>query len=290
MAQSTSTVASDINQYWSTTLQRARQKVLGFDGCCNRQYEAKILMGGDTVRINTIGDFTINTSHSRSANMTLNTLVTAAQTLVMDREDDYAFYLDKVDSVQVAAPLLDEASNRLKYNLRDQMDQYLATLMQAGTDSANIAPARVIGTGGGDADAFELLVDLGKYLDIANVPADNRFCIIPPWFKAMLLKDPRRTSFGTNPNLAAYGSAYLGTDISGMELIVSNNCVTSGGAFYIQAGSRDATTIAEQVNETAVKDNPLRMGVNVLGLHVFGGKVTRSSELAYCLATESTDF
>src|SRR5687767_9411638 len=113
MAQSASTIASDINQYWATSLQRARKKVLAFDMCCNRKYEDKILRGGDTVRINTVGDFTINTAHSRTADMTLNNLRTTDQTLVMDREDDYAFYLDKVDSVQAAAPVLDEASDRL---------------------------------------------------------------------------------------------------------------------------------------------------------------------------------
>lgn len=289
MPQSTSTIASDIAQYWATSLQRARKKVLAFDQCCNRQYEEKILRGGDTVRINTVGDFTINTSHSRTGDMTLNNVRTTDQTLVMDREDDYAFYLDRVDSVQAAAPVLDEASDRLKYNLRDAMDQYLATLMQGSTDTANVIAPRVIGTGSGDADAFELLIDLNKMLDINNVPEDDRFVIIPPWYKAMLLKDPRRSSFGTNPNLAAYGSAYLGRDVGGLEIFVSNNTATSGAANYIQAGSRQATTMAEQINETAVKDNPLRMGVNVLGLHVFGGKVTRSSELAYCLATESTD-
>lgn len=289
MAQSASTIASDIAQYWATSLQRSRKKTLGFDLCCNRMYEDRILKGGDTVRINTIGDFTINTSHSRSANMTLNAINATDQTLVMDREDDYAFYLDEVDSVQAAAPVLDEASDRLKFNLRDAMDQYLASLMQAGTASANVLTARTLGTGGGDADAYELLVDLNKMLDINNVPEEDRFAIIPPWVKATLLKDPRRSSFGTTENLRAYGAGYLGRDVSGLEIFVSNNCVTSGSAYYVQAGSRAATTIAEQINKTAVKDNPLRMGVNVLGLHVFGGKVTRSSELANCLVTESTD-
>lgn len=289
MPQSASTIASDIAQYWATTLQRARKKTLGFDMCCNRKYEDRILRGGDTVRLNTIGDFTINTSHSRTADMTLNNIRATGLTLVMDREDDYAFYLDRVDSVQSAAPVLDEAADRLKYNLRDAMDQYLASLMQAGTASANVLTARTLGTGGGDADAFELLVDLNKMLDINNVPEDNRFAIIPPFVKAVLLKDPRRSSFGTTANLAAYGGGYLGRDVSGLEIFVSNNCVTSGSAFYVQAGSRDATTMAEQINETAVKDNPLRMGQNVLGLHVFGGTVTRSSELANCLVTESTD-
>ena len=289
MAQSASTIASDINQLWAPALQRARKKLLGFDMCCNRKYEDKVLRGGDTVRINTIGDFTINTSHSRTGDMTLNNIRSTDQPLVMDREDDYAFYLDEVDSVQAAAPVLDEAADRLKYNLRDAMDSYIASAMQAGTASANVLAARTLGTGGGDADAFELLVDLNKMLDINNVPEDNRFAQIPPFVKALLLKDPRRSSFGTTANLAAYGNGYLGRDVSGLEIFVSNNCVTSGSAFYVQAGSRDATTLAEQINKTAVKDNPLRMGVNVLGLHVFGAKVTRSSELANCLVTESTD-
>jgi hypothetical protein len=300
MAQSATNFASDIAQYWATSLQRARQKLLSAAQGCNRLYEDRVLRGGDSVRINTVSDITVNTSHSRTADMSLTNLNTTDQVLVMDREDDYAFYLDRVNEVQTAAPILDEAADRAKYLLRDQMDQYIFTAMQGSVSSANQLAARTIGSGAGDSDAFELLVDFETQLDANNVPTENRFAFISPAFKGFLLKDPRRSSFGTNPNLSTYGSGYIGTTIAGMDIFVSNNLVTSGstqGALptsttiptvYIQGGSRDATTMAEQINESKAVENPLRMGMNVLGLHVYGAKVTRPSELVYSLCSFST--
>lgn len=289
MAQSASAVASDIAQLWAAALQRARMKMLTAEQGCNRIYQDQVLRGGDTVRINTVGDITINTSHSRSADMTLQTIRTTDQTLVMDREDDYAFYLDDVDDVQAVSDVMGESARRAGYLLRDQMDQYIFTTMGASVATANQMAARTIGTGSGDWDAFETLVDMAVLLDQANAPEDNRFVYIPMWMGGVLAKDPRKSSFGTTPNLTTYGSMYVGRSAAGLEIFKSNNLTTSGSAYTIIAGTRDATTMAEQINKSDARPNNLRMGMNVLGLHVYGAKVTRPTELVSCAVTQSTD-
>src|SRR5688500_13300700 len=120
MPQSVSTVQSDIGQVWAAELLRARDKLLSFAEGCNRRYEDKILRGGDTVRINSIGDITVTTAHVRTgADMTIQLLRTTPQTLVIDNEDDFLFYLDDVDAKQAMSDLMPEAMRRAAYKLRD---------------------------------------------------------------------------------------------------------------------------------------------------------------------------
>ena len=286
MAQSATTVGSDIAQLWAAELQRSREKLLSYAQGCNRQYESRVLRGGDSVRINMVGDITVNTTHSRSADMSLQNLQTVDMTLVIDSEDDFAFYLDDVDSTQTISDLMPESMRRAAYKLRDTMDSYIASAMSNG--AATTLTAATVGTGGSDSDAFELLVDLSVKLDEANAPEDNRFVFIPPWYKGLLLKDPRRTSFGTTQNLSTYGSGYLGRTVEGLEVFVSNNVPTSGSAYTVIAGTRDATTLAEQINKYETVRHPTRFGDIHKGLHVYGAKVVRPSELVKVAVTQAT--
>jgi hypothetical protein len=290
MAQSASTVQSDVSQVWAAELLRARDKLLSFAQGCNRTYEARVMRGGDTVRINTVGDITVNSTHLRAgADMTIQNLRTTPQTLVMDSEDDFLFYLDDVDSVQAVSEIMPESMRRAAYKLRDTMDSYIATTMAAGVATANVLAARTVGSGAGDSDAFELVVDMGVQLDVNNAPMENRWLFVPPWFAGTLLKDPRRTSFGTTENLRAYGSAYIGRSVGGLEIFVSNNVPVSGLAYTLLAGDKDATTLAEQINKYETNRHPLAFGDIHKGLHVYGAKVLRPDELVKCAVTQSTD-
>lgn len=290
MAQSVSTVQSDIGQVWAAELLRARDKLLSYAQGCNRKYEDKVLRGGEAVRINSIGDITINSSHVRTgADMTINLLRTTPQTLVIDNEDDFLFFLDDVDAKQAMSDLMPEAMRRAAYKLRDTMDSNIATVMAAGVASDNILTARTIGSGAGDADAFELLTEIAAELDEADSPEEGRFVFIPPKFKQALLNDPRRTSFGTTQNLTTYGSGYVGRSVSGLEVFMSNNVPVSGTTYTIIAGNKDATTLAEQIVKYETNRHPLAFGDIHKGLHVYGAKVLRPDEMVKCAVTFSTE-
>lgn len=61
----------------------------------------------------------------------------------------------------------------------------------AGTLEANVPGGNKIGTTQTPkiptkADAFEYLADLRALLDVAKAPVEDRFCVVPPWFLAML--------------------------------------------------------------------------------------------------------
>lgn len=288
MAQSATGNGSDIAQLWAAELQRARQKLLSASEGCNRMYESRILRGGDSVRINMVNDITVNSSHSRSADMTLQTLRTTDMTLVIDAEDDYAFYVDDVDQQQMAADIMPEAMARAAYKLRDTMDQYIFTTMSGSVNATNVLTAATVGTGASDSDLYEILVDIDEALDNVDAPSENRFCFLPPFGAALIRKDPRRVSFGTSENLTTYGSGYIGKSIGGMDIFITRNLPTTAGVVTVLAGTRDATTLAEQMSKAEANRHPTRFGDIHKGLHVYGAKVVRPDELVSIALTKAT--
>jgi hypothetical protein len=277
MAQSASTVGSNIPQLWAAELQKARRKLLSAAQGCNRMYEDRVLRGGDTVRISTVGDITINTAHSRTADLTLQALQTTDQSLVIDAEDDFAFYLDDVDAKQVISDLMPESMSRAAYKIRDVMDQYIFTKMNAS--AANDLGDFTVGLGGSDSDIYELMVDVATALDNVDAPEEGRFVFVPPSIAGLIRKDPRKVGFGTSENLRVYGSGYIGTSIGGLDIFISRNLPTSGSSTTLLAGTKSATTLAEQITKYETVRHPLRFGDIHKGLHVYGAKVVRPSEL-----------
>lgn len=266
---------------------------------------------GDTVRINNINGVTISTYTKGATNLTPEALNGAGQALNINQAKSFFFAIDDIDKAQNQPSVMAAAMREAAWGLADATDTFLAsTVISGNVASANVLTAATVGTGAGDADAYEILVDIRKVLEIANTPRVDRWCVIPPWYEAMLLKDPRFTSFGTSANLSlaingpgtnvaggetpsqvALGGAGGGVlaRMLGMTVYVSNNVPTSGSAFTILAGYKGAVTYAESIAEGSPEAFRLQTGFQdaVRGLHVYGGVVTRPSALASIAVTES---
>jgi len=291
MALYPSTVQSAIPQLWARRIQVALRKILVYADCCNRKYEGEIKEIGDSVRIQTVADVSIG-DYTRNTAISSQTLQTTDLVLVLDQGKTFNFKWDDVDDVQSVKGIMAEAMSRAAYLLRDQVDQYIAATMAAGVSTTtpdNTLPAATsVGTGPGDDDAFELLVDLAAKLDESNVPSEGRFAVVPPWYAGTLLKDPRRSSFGTNQNLAAYADGFMGVDtVSGLRVYRSNNVPNAGGAYTIIAGYDDAVTFANQIAKFDTRPAPDGFFNYNMGLMVYGAKVTRGYGLASVAATQA---
>jgi hypothetical protein len=160
--------------------------------------------------------------------------------------------------------------------------------------SANQLSARTIGTGAGDDDMYELLVDLGVALEEQDVFGD-KYIILPPWAVGMLRKDDRFVGNGTGDNVETLKNGKIGR-AAGFDIRQSNNLcgttagtlATSGGAYTILAGVKEAATFAEQVDK--IEGFRPQDGFNdaMKGLHNYGAKVTRPYALASCAITKAS--
>ncbi len=298
MVSPASTVSSSIPELWAAELQVALRKALRYANICNRKYEGEIKRQGASVRITTVADVPI-TNYARNTDISLNTLTTTDQNLVVDQAKAYGFFWDALDQTQTATKgIMQEAVSRAAYNLRDTMDQFVASTLDAAVPTVSpdnqLPDATSVGSGAGDDDPFKILVRLAQVLGQNNVPDDAEMdVVVPYWYAAELKIDPRNSSFGTPANREQYGNGLLGLDYaSGLRIWVSNNVPTTNavpttGQFSVLATYPDAITLAEQMTEFKVAENPYRFGSNCLGMHVYGARVTRPYAVSKVLATQA---
>ena len=274
---------------WAARLLVALEKALvyGQTNVCNRDYEGEIRKAGNTVKIGSVSDVTIGDYVKDTDIEDPESLTDAAQTLTIDQQKYFNFYVDSVDRAQQNVNILDEAMRRSAWGLRAAADTFLATAM----DTAILTENRIGSTGTPKVptkdDAYEYLVDLGVLLDESDTPIDGRFVIVPAWFHGLLLKDDRFIKAGTRRSDSALANGEVG-EAAGFTILKSNNVPNTSGAKYkILAGHSIATAYVEQIVDLQNYKPEKRFGDAVKGLHVYGAKVVRPSALACLVASKS---
>ena len=278
----------------------------------NRDYAGEIKQAGDTVKISSIGRITV-TAYTRNAGLggsaATPTIAGIARPeilqgsslfLTISEGDYFNFAVDDVDNWQQQPKLMDKAMKEAAYAMANDVDQFCNSTLQTGVagtanGNGNRLVARTIGTGAGDDDAYETLVDLSVKLRENNVTGDF-WVIVPPWFVGMLLKDVRFTSFGTPGNRTILENGRIGRAAVGFEVLESNNLsgatsgtlAAAGGAYTIIAGTKEAATFAEQINKIEAFRPEDAFSDAIKGLHLYGAKVTRPYALASVAVTQAS--
>ena len=274
---------------WAARLLTALEKslVYGQAGVCNRDYEGEIREAGNTVKIASIGDVTIG-DYVKDTDITdPESMSDSDQSLVIDQQKYFNFYVDSVDRAQQNVNVLDEAMRRSARALREKADAYVATVMDnavpGGNKIGSIATPKIPTKD----DAYEYLVDLGVMLDEANAPMEGRFVIVPAWFHGLLLKDDRFVGSGSRGTDATLANGEVG-EAAGFKILKSNNVPnTAGGKYRLIAGHRIATTYVEQIVDLNTYKPEKRFGDAVKGLHVYGAKVVQPNSLACLIASKA---
>lgn len=274
---------------WASRLLTALGSALvyGQAGVCNRDYEGEIRRSGNTVKIASIGDVTVNTYTKDEDIAEPEALTDEDQSLLIDQAKYFNFYVDSIDRAQQNVNVLDEAMRRSAWKLRDKADTFLASTLEAVVPVGN-----TIGTVGTPKvptkdDAYEYLVDLSVLLDEANTPIDGRFVVVPAWFHGLLLKDERFIKSGTRRSDIAIRNGEVG-EAAGFSILKSNNVPnTTGTKYKIMAGHSIATAYVEQIVDVQTYKPEKRFGDAVKGLHVYGAKVVRPTNLAMLIASKS---
>jgi len=274
---------------WASRLLTALEKSLiyGQADVCNRDYEGEIREAGNTVKIASIGDVAIGT-YTKDADIDeAEVLTDDDQTLTIDQQKYFNFYVDSIDRAQQNVNVLDEAMRRSAWALKDTADSYLAGVISAAVPTGNKIGTVTTPKVPTKDDAYEYLVDLGVLLDESNVPLDGRYVVVPAWFHGLLLKDERFIKAGTRRSDATLANGEVGS-AAGFSIMKSNNVPnTTGEKYKIVAGHSMATTYVEQVLDLQTYKPEKRFGDAVKGLHVYGAKVVRPTALAMLIANKA---
>jgi len=281
-------VSSFIPALWAAALLAGLHKALVFaqPGVVNTEYEGMIAKQGDTVKINFIGDITVF-DVTRNVNIPdPEQLDTALTNLTIDQAKGFNFQVDDVDKAQSNGDLIERAMGEAAYGVRDKADQFLAGFY-AQAQAANLLGSDAVPKVPTADTAYEMLVDLGVLLDEANVPSQNRWACVPPWFYGLLLKDKRFVSAGTMKTDEVLRNGEVG-EAAGFRIMRSNNIRHNAGTQYkIMAGHPMAISYADQIVSVEAYRMEARFADAIKGLHVYGAKVIRPQALAVLTANKS---
>lgn len=257
-----------IPSIWAGNLLSALDKAYVAVSVANREYEGDIKQGGDSVRINQIGDITV-ASYTKNTNISDPQDLQDAQTiLTIDQQKYFNFQIDDVDKVQTKPKVMSEAMRKSAYALRDTADSYLLGLYaQAGL---------AVGTSGAPIDLTSLnvedtLLQVGETMDGANIPREGRFAIVPPWVVTKMILAGLTTK---TMNDVLWENGKLGK-VLGFDTLMSNN-VSNAGSWAntkIMCGVRGMSlNYAEQILSVEAYRMEKRFSDAVKGLHVYGAK------------------
>jgi len=268
-------------QIWAATLLDNLNDAHVYANVVNRDYEGEIKSFGDTVRINTPGRVTVSAYTKNTWNLTPEVLDGTGQTLVIDQANYFDFAIDDIDAAQNKPSVMNAYMKEAAWGIADVADVFIATTISGSIATANQLGSKTVGTGAGNVDAYELLVDINTALTKTNTPKNDRWAVVDPNYVGMLLKDPRFTSFGTGENLGRAMSGDMFEKLVGFRLYVSNNVPVTNDVYTILAGYKGAVTYAEQIPLGQPEAFRPEGGFAdaVKGLHLSGAKVTRPSNL-----------
>lgn len=124
---------------WAARLLVALEKALvyGQRNVANRAYEGDIREAGNTVKIASIGDVTIGDYTKDTDIADPEILTDDEQTLLIDQQKYFNFYVDSIDRAQQNVDVLDEAMRHSAWALREVADEFLADAMQTAVPSDN---------------------------------------------------------------------------------------------------------------------------------------------------------
>jgi hypothetical protein len=280
-----------IPEIWSASVFDTFKKNLVFGSLANTDYQGEIKQYGDTVRINEIGDITINayTKNSTTA-ITVQELADSQQVLTVDRARYWGFKIDDLDQAQTNPKLMAKAMERAAYNLKDETDSYLATLIStgnffSGTNSTELGST----TTALSAASTAVVVAFSWYdriMNQNNVPTNGRWIVVPPAI-AQQLVNARIIAETANTQVMNEGTRSIG-NFYGFDVFVSNNVYgVPSSQWHVIAGHSAGLTFAGQLTKVEAYRDQNSFSDVVRGLYVYGAKITRPNAIIKGVLTSS---
>lgn len=263
-------VTNFIPEVWSQKLLKIFDANAVMANLVNRDYEGDIQSAGDTVKVRTFGDVTINT-YTRDQTISFQALTDPMQDLDIDQQKYFAFKVDDMDKAQSNVDILEGYTRRAAIAIRNVIDTHLLA-HTADVDSGN-----VLGSSGSpisltSSNIYGYIADMGELLDAGNIPSEDRHLVITPKIKTLLLKSDEFTR-ATNLGDTVVQNGYIG-NVAGFAVHVTTNITADGNDnVTLLALTKDFISFASQVSQIE-HVRPYNMFADaVKGLYLYGSKV-----------------
>lgn len=260
---------------WAKNIEEGLKRDSVFYEDCNHEYEGVAKNPGDSIKILGIGEPTVRRFSDGKLHelKTPETIEDVSMTLPINQIADFNFFVDDLDKRQAEGKVLDKYTERAKYKIMQEEDQYIA----------NMALAK---------NAFVF-----NKSNATTTTADNILDMINKAYTALLKKDVPMTKDVIITldfdHLEVLRKAYeqLDTNNSAMmkngrvgmyhNIIVkaSNNVAEQGGFKYIQLKTRDAISFVRPYIHLEPYKPEKYFGDAVKGYAIFDGDLTAANEM-----------
>ena len=305
---------SFIPALWSGKLAQKFYAATVFGEIANTDWQGDITGMGDTVIINTIPSITIN-SYSVGQNLAYEVPAPSTITLVINKGKYFGVNVNNVLELQAKPKLMDMFTNDAAMQMKINIDKdVLYTNFNQG-DSANQGA-----TAGAISGSFNLGIDtaaitltaanilqsitaLSSVLDEANTPETDRWLIITPTERQILMQSNlaqaqfmgdassvlRNGKIGMIDRFTVYVSNLVPRGAAGKTWMNPNTGTDATSSSAVKrhaviAGHKSAITFASQIAKVESLQNPNDFGTLVRGLNVYGSQVAQPKGLALLVA------
>lgn len=293
---------------WSGKLAQKFYAATVFGEIANTDWQGDITGMGDTVIINTIPTITIN-DYEIGQNLAYEIPAPSTISLTISKGKYFGVNVNNVLELQAKPKLMDVFTNDAAMQMKIQIDQDVlgGTFNQGasynqGADAGKISGAFDLGTDDAPVTLSALnilqnITALSSVLDEANVPETDRFLVISPTERQILMQsnlaqaqfmgDPssilRNGKVGMIDRFTVYVSNLLPRAAAGENWVGGTDAGTAK-RHAIMAGHKSAITFASQIAKVESLQNPNDFGTLIRGLNVYGYKVVQADGLALLVA------
>ena len=294
---------------WSSKLNIKFYAATTFGDISNTNWEGDIKSMGDKVVINNIPTISIN-AYTIGQNLTYE--VPTPNTVELQIDKGYYFGVNVSDVLEYQAQpnLMDifttDAANQMKIAV--DRESFLNTFSSANSSNISTTAGALSGgyNMGSDASPIDYSVttnsilntitSMGSVLDEQNVPETDRYIVITPTERQLLMQSPLAQAYVTGDSESILRNGKVGR-IDRFDIYVSNLLPKAAAGYdyfgavaagtvkrhVIIAGHKSALTFASQINKVESIPNPNDFGTLVRGLVVYGRKTVKDTALSYAV-------
>ena len=305
-----------IPQLWSSKLNAKFYKATIFGEISNNNWEGEIKGMGDKITINNIPSLTVSNYVAGTA-LTYEAPTPSVTTLQIDKGRYFAFQLNDVLAYQSQPKLMDVFSNDAAMQMKIAIDSTVIYNTFTGAAAANkgatagaLSGSYSLGTDAAPvtltaANILATLTALGGVLDEQNIPETDRFLVIDPATRQLLMQSNlaqaqfmgdaqsmvRNGRIGSIDRFTVYVSNNLPKAVAGTATPYlsgdgSENSITSASNLkrrILLAGHKSGISFASQMTKMETVRNPNDFGDYIRSLNVFGYAVVKAEALAYAV-------
>ena len=315
---------SFIPQLWSNKLNAKFYANTMMTEIANTDWEGEIKNQGDTIRIRTAPSITINDYAGAGTTLTNEVPTPVYQDMQINKGKYFSVQVNDVLAHQADMDLMnmftEDAAKQLKIEIEDEcfFNWYVtegAVAANAGATAGARSAAFNLGTDttpvdqSTPANVLNTILAMSAVLDEQNVPESDRWLIMTPRDRNLLMQTDIAQAYFTGDNSSIVRTGKIGmldrftVYVSNLlphgeagKALVSGQSATSSGAHLssakarrmMVAGHKSACSFASQIAKTEPLRNQTDFGDIVRGLAVYGRKVVKSDALATAIVGSAT--